>query len=203
MFDWVKVNNMTTADLMKTARGLSLASAIAVAGVGAASAATLEDVVLGGKIYDNTALDVLADDDTFLASDFFDVFVSLDFDGLTSIESSNANDLDVTDATGSLLGPALDFAFDFAGNTLSILYGLDTNTIGDEPFGVAVLSFFGATGGPVDLVESGFAFSDLDATFADVEVFGATGPSVIPLPASLPLLIAGLGGIAILRRRRA
>ena len=47
-----------------------------------------------------------------------------------------------------------------------------------------------------------FAFWDLGGTaYTTADLTAATTP--VPLPAGLPLLLAGLGGLALLRRRRA
>jgi hypothetical protein len=64
------------------------------------------------------------------------------------------------------------------------------------------------TGGIPLLISSDLAIA-LTSIFGAGDLTGAefglanTSPTPVPLPAGLPLLLAGLGGLAVLRRKRA
>ncbi|WP_299781119.1 VPLPA-CTERM sorting domain-containing protein [uncultured Roseobacter sp.] len=54
--------------------------------------------------------------------------------------------------------------------------------------------------------EAGDATQNFEGEYVldfSTEVFSASAPSVVPLPAGLPLLLAGLGGLAVVRRLKA
>ncbi|MDW3224783.1 MAG: VPLPA-CTERM sorting domain-containing protein [Paracoccaceae bacterium] len=170
-------------------------------GAGVAQAATIGSVIVGDVIYEETSLDVIADD-TFIEASAFNsdtVFVSAFLDG-----SSNAvpglfgidADLDITDINffPVLLGVAHDVSVDTGADTISILYKLSENTLSFDPFALAVLFFDDG------VFSDPFNFTDVDFAFADLKIYGATSASVVPLPAGLPLLLVGLGGFAVARR---
>ena len=184
------------------------ATACLAAGLASAAQAstTLGDVTIGAtSIFGGPFLEILVDDGgtgnfLFEAADTtdFSAFVAFDFDDATEtgIESTSPFDLDVQDLfTGDAAsGAALDFAFDYGADRLNILYQLDTNDFSADVLGVAVLYF------QTD-IDSTFAFADLDGEFVEFDLFGATA-TPIPLPATLPLAIAGLAGLGWLGRRR-
>ncbi|MEM6422520.1 MAG: VPLPA-CTERM sorting domain-containing protein, partial [Pseudomonadota bacterium] len=70
--------------------------------------------------------------------------------------------------------------------------GLDT-----VPFGGLTL----ATGTSLDLALAGFISDPANFPVIEISIRDVTAP--IPVPASALLLLSGLGGIALLRRRRA
>lgn len=194
---------MTLTDFSTFVRTAAGAACFAFGMASAASATTLGDVTLGATaLVEADDLDVfvvdLLGDQIFEANDFFGVFVLLDFDEATetSVATASPSDLEVDDGLGVVVeGSALDFAFDFGANTLSILYDLGTNDLSADPFGVAILSFGSLT--------EPLAFEDLDGELADFALFGATeSVAVVPLPATLPLALAGVFGLAWIGRRR-
>ncbi len=198
---------MALMNLWSRARRVAAMALLSFGVVSGASATTLGDVTLSARpIFSGPSLDIIVDDggtgDFFLeATDsFLDVFVFVDFDDLTEtgVESSGAFDLDATDGFtfDNATGSALDFAFDYAADTLSILYALSNNDFSIDPFGVAVL-FFSTD------IDATFGFSDLDGEAVEFELFGATSsPAVVPVPAALPLMLAGLLGFVAVGRRR-
>lgn len=135
-------------------------------------------------------------------------------------------------STGLIVGDFIDNAICPAGGEgcngiMTILFDFDVNNVmfqygfGDEG-DVATLSIRDALGALIGLVtlnsDDGVASADLTSfgsirsilfdnsastgfgyAYGDINYVAA---SVVPLPASLPLLLAGLGGLALLRRRR-
>lgn len=91
----------------------------------------------------------------------------------------------------------------FPGNTLT-LFDVDGQQI--QSFSVNGISasglgaqYVGFTGSQPDVFTVVLDFSATDAVGIDNVSYTT---SVVPLPAGLPLLLAGLGGIAVLRKRR-
>ena len=79
----------------------------------------------------------------------------------------------------------LEFLFELAGGT-------------SDAFGRLIL----ADGDSLDSVLTGFSFSDASFSVWNVEAAASTDLKPIPLPAGLPLLLAGLGGFAVLKRAK-
>lgn len=184
------------------AAGVMLAPAIA-------TAATLDTVKLGSVLAFDTELDVASDGTFIEASNFLfgagDLALGAPLLASGEVDTSSAlfGDLSYIDTTtfdDLLVGKALDIAVDFAADTVSILYSVAgdlnaVNALSSDEFVVGVLNF----APHFDIVEPGFSFSDLDFQLADADVYGA---SVVPLPAGLPLFLAGLSALAALRSRR-
>jgi len=147
----------------------------------------------------------------FAGTIFFDT--AANSEGMGTISYAFRTVLDVTGgATGFSFGTG---QMDAAGlNATLEVVDAAGNTASSGP------SFIGSTPGPVAFAYSSFAGVDLstiksvtlsldalgngvDGTIGDQ--FTAEGGSLapIPLPAGLPLLVAGLGGLALLRRRAA
>ena len=79
------------------------------------------------------------------------------------------------------------------GNVIEIQFGNLTGSVAAS-FGASVLAMITFTNEPFDGLSDGGVY-DASITISNVV-------SAIPLPASLPLLLAGLGGIGWLRSRR-
>jgi hypothetical protein len=187
--------------------GALLAAGIALA-PGVSSAVPLDRVEFGSLLAFDVALDVLADSGFVEASNLFsidgDLAISAPLTPAGGVDASSAlyGDLaliDVVTFDDLLVGKALDIDVDFAADTVSILYSVagdfGVNALSPDSLVVGVLDFAPY----VNLVETGFMFSELDFQLADAEIYGAT---VVPLPSALPLLLAGLGGLVILRARQ-
>lgn len=187
-----------TARVGQSAGAVLLAGGL-ICGASAAQASTIDSIVVGSLIYEEFNLDVIADDFLFEASVFSlnDVFVGAPLDGFGNVDALAATgaDLDITDAFFDpvINGRAIDIGVDTGNDTISILYRLGENTLSSDGLALAVLFF-----PTVDMIDP-FAFDQVDFSTADLEIYGAT---VIPLPAGLPLMLAGLGGFAVLRCRR-
>jgi hypothetical protein len=199
-------------------KGALLAAGLALA-PGVSTAVPLDRVELGSVLTFDVGLDVIApaevdDLGTLAPPKFFEASNLLSIDGDLAIlapltpagevdaASARFGDLsffDVGTLDDLLVGRALDIDVDFAADTVSILYSVagdfGVNALSADSLVVGVLDFAPY----VDIVEAGFMFSDLDFQTADAEIYGAT---VVPLPAALPLLLAGLGGLVILRARQ-
>lgn len=198
---------METKKIWSGAASAAMASVVSLGFLTGASATTLGDVSITPMvIFDGPRLNVRSADDGF-GNSVFDArdlgllsSVFLDFDDVTegSVESSNLFDLDVVDliTLDFAVGEALDFEFDYAADTLSILYELGTNDFSSDAFGVAVLYFLS------DISQT-TSFLDLDGEQVEFDLFGATASStnMVPLPASLPLVLAGLSCMVWLGRR--
>lgn len=175
-----------------------------------ASGSTIDLFVPGSTLVTASGLDVIADDFFIEANDVAtdaSTFVSAPLDGAGGLDTGFTafGDLLIVDPISLndlLVGQAVDLAVDFLGDTVSILYDVSddpfdpfdgVNALSGDGFVLAVLSF------QTDLIETGFTFDALDFETADAEIFGA---AVIPLPASLPLMIAGLAVLVAIRRRK-
>lgn len=187
-----------TARVGQSAGAMLLAGGL-ICGASAAQASTIDSIVVGSLIYEEFDLDVIADDFLFEASVFSlnDVFVGAPLDGFGNVDAlaATGTDLDITDTFFDpvINGRAIDIGVDTGNDTISILYRLGENTLSSDGLALAVLFF-----PTVDIIDP-FAFGQVDFSTADVEIYGAT---VIPLPAGLPLMLAGLGGLAALRCRQ-
>jgi hypothetical protein len=184
------------------AAGLTLAP-------GMSDAATLDTVKLGSLLTSDTELDVSSDGTFIEASNFLfgaaDLALGAPLTATGEADTAFAfyGDLSYIDSItfdDLLVGKSVDISVDFAADTVSILFSVAgdpnaVNALSIDEFVVGVLNF-----APVfDIVELGFVFSDLHFQLADVEVYGA---SVVPLPAGLPLFLAGLGALGALGARR-
>lgn len=89
--------------------------------------------------------------------------------------------------------------------------GADFNVRHDDGFAVySGTTRIGGVLGPTQVLNStvtGFGGGPLSflyvATNGDPSIFEVSAVNVVPVPAALPLLLAGLGGLALLRRRKA
>lgn len=87
--------------------------------------------------------------------------------------------------------------------TLTALYSNDfgipfgSPNPGEELFILHVTNISDLLGSPVDPLTTAFLLTDATATLTFV-----SEAEVIPLPATLPLILAGLGGMAVVSRRR-
>jgi hypothetical protein len=188
-------------------KGALLAAGLALA-PGVSTAVPLDRVELGSVLTFDVGLDVIAPAGFVEANNVVfgdgDLFILAPLTPAGEVDAAAAlfGDLSFFDVgTGDdlLVGRALDIDVDFAADTVSILYSVagdfGVNALSADSLVVGVLDFAPY----VDIVEAGFMFSDLDFQTADAEIYGAT---VVPLPAALPLLLAGLGGLVILRARQ-
>ena len=198
---------MKMSDMARFVQRLLIPAAAALGIAGGASAATLGDVTISGTPFYSSpfGLFVTAGDDgsgnaTFEAFDdvSLEMFAFFDYDETdeTMLAGASPSDLDIFDGFDSAVGSVKDFEFDALADTLSILYGLSTNSFTTDDFAVVVLIFDSG------VIGAATSISDLDGEIVDADVFGAIGPAVIPLPASLPLVLAGLGGLALVGRRK-
>ena len=123
---------------------------------------------------------------------FVDIFV--DFDLLDPAGTAGGALFSVDDDGAFLDGSLVRTGFD--ADVLQLLYGdLSGNAAGDfGRFALVELVFIDPFPGddPLSNLEDGTAY-DVAATVSSV--------APIPLPAALPLLLAGLGGLVLLRRR--
>ena len=83
-----------------------------------------------------------------------------------------------------------------------------------DGFGLSALKTFAVSGDTVDLafltngdlLSGSFANVDFwtigDVTYSTAGLSDAVSPASVPLPAGLPLLLVGLGGMGLLRLRR-
>ncbi|MEM8793096.1 MAG: VPLPA-CTERM sorting domain-containing protein [Pseudomonadota bacterium] len=136
----------------------------------------------------------------------------------STIAPAIGTDLDVDDDGSiddlSVFGTVFDAigVIDTAGDSNGIaaqLGGTEIVFTGDEPqlvFRDALTQILFAVNDPADPDfvddEAGNEVSISDFSFdPTVATFGSANPTAVPLPAGLPLLLAGLGGLAFLRRR--
>ncbi|WP_143104077.1 PEP-CTERM sorting domain-containing protein [Poseidonocella sedimentorum] len=181
--------------------------AIAALGIaGGASAATLDSVAISATPFYTSPdlLDVVAGDDgsgnkSFEAIDLalFQMGAYLDYDDADEsiLAASDPFDFFVDESGALAEGSALDFAFDAVGDTMRILYDLSVNSFTADEFAVVHLIFdSGVIGSMTDI-------GSLDGELVGAVVYGANAATVIPLPATLPLALAGLGGLAFAGRR--
>ncbi|SFB14369.1 VPLPA-CTERM protein sorting domain-containing protein [Poseidonocella pacifica] len=167
--------------------------AILFAFTGAAQAATLSNVTPTSDIY--FAGDVEVDyDPGFLGLFIGDLGGLLSvsgpapFDGTTSLAIVDAGFATV--ASGTLTDYELSADGGAGVDTLHMLFELST---GSQPYALATFMGDFDGGGTTDFFTNGVAFVGATAS-----VVGAT---VVPLPASLPLLLAGLGAAGFIGRR--
>lgn len=177
----------------------------------AASAATLDSISIGNSLL--TDLDTLnfgdpipdaevsiLDDILTVGDDFFQFVMAapLKMDGTLDDGESQDTDLTILDADffDYLGGTSIDLEFDAANGLLEILYDLDINEASSDTLAVAQIGFT-----PSTFITSIF---DLDFEIVTFDVLAATDTSMppVPLPAGLPLLLAGLGAFAVVRRRQ-
>ncbi|MET1414404.1 hypothetical protein ABVF61_19190 [Roseibium sp. HPY-6] len=181
---------------------LALGAALAFS-ASTATSATLSEVTIGASLFSADGLEVIADNTSIEAADFFgDVFVFAPIDGGDVDASAAAStDLSLFDTTFTeiLGGTALDIGV--TDDKISILYELVINEESSDPFAVATLSF------GFSLPDNVLSFlGDVDGEIVDLEVFGVTPNSpvaVIPLPGGATLLLGALCALAIARRRTA
>lgn len=182
--------------------GMALAGGL-VSG-GTVAAATLDQMALGALLFDQDGLIVTQSSDDaasgsgiFEAADlpFFEVFVSAQLNGAGGIGLSGPNDLEIVDPFFDpiLNGSALDILVDSNSDVISVLYSLGDNTLSGDSFAVAQLSFAGLD------FDGSFLFSDFLDEEVNLEIYGAT---VVPLPAGLPLMFAGIAALALFRRQQ-
>lgn len=200
---------MTQGNIFAGARRFAAALCLATGLASAASASTtFDDVTVGataifaGPELEIAIVDAGTGDFFFEAVEIIDVsaFIAFDFDDATEtvVASSSPTDLDVLDLVSGdvAFGSALDFAFDYGADQLNILYDLSTNDFSTDVLGVVVLSFH------TD-IDSSFGFADLDGEPVEFDLFGASlNTPAVPLPATLPLAVAGLASLGWLGRRR-
>ena len=193
---------------MGTVRSISAAAALALTGTSLLGSGTAEAALI-----DLASLNLFVD--TVLETD--SIFV--DFDTTLGLTAS------ATGPTGALFAafPLNDtsvtlgfFATDLplSGDMVHQGYLIDAGTGGGDILQFTIdtdsnlsadhmITFTGEFGTdnstPYDLLGAGF--TDPVASYK-LESLGVTTPTVIPLPAGLPLALAGLGGLALLRRAR-
>lgn len=186
------------------ARGLAAAMVMAVSS-GMASATLLSDVTLDAlPFYVDLVDTAVVDLGTSNLVDAFnidgDAFFRADADdggGVTFAFDDDLLLLDPLSFDPQLEGRAEDWAIDTAADTLEILYAVtfSDGSLTSSALVVAVLDygFFG-----VDLTDP-LDLSALDAQVADVAVFDA---ALVPLPATVLLLLSGVGLLSVHARRR-
>lgn len=191
--------------------GFAAACGLSLMAIGA-QAATISDFKIGSSILPAPAL---VDVSVFAGAgggsivegadlsfiDFDAVFVSVEVDSDGNFVADAAPGLDITSSdlsqTQSIFGVGMDTAVDVVASTLSILYDVTgSNDFSGDNFVLAVLDFgAGSFFDPFDV-------SQMDFAFAELQVLSASRISPVPLPAGLPLMLAGLGGFVVLSRRR-
>ena len=121
------------------------------------------------------------------------------------IEGTGAGQFDVLNIMGSLSGDLIvDFIFDetldFAGSLLNMI-NVGPQSDGN-PMSRIIYSNNGIAQGTLDFGGEGpLSFNGSSLAYSDDDTTG--NPPAVPLPAGLPLLLAGLGAFAVLSRRRA
>lgn len=180
---------------MNTMSKLTMAAAAFLAMAGQTQAATFAGYEVTGNILATTDAEI-----DYLPGVFpgtitdLDFLLNMEFDGPVWDGFATISD-DVTFATvfdGTLLDGMLTTDGDVGDDTLSLLF---EGTVG-APF--AILTFIG------DLDGMGFSdfFTDGVSFGAGTVTVDAAKLSAVPVPASLPLLLVGLGGIAAVSRRK-
>ena len=129
--------------------------------------------------------------------------------------------LSLSGVDGTVYGPSI-FNFDTTSSTLPTGLTLDDNYFCADTYpscGTNVFSWMGVTATGLNAGEYVFELQNTSSTTAFWFIWddsigaqftlssgdiggGGTNPSVVPLPASMPLLLAGLGGFALFRRKR-
>lgn len=108
---------------------------------------------------------------------------------------------DLTDSTGAVFGSTTGFSDDllatgfFFSNDATLLSDFYATLVGTGAVTFAV--------NDVDPYDNYYDFTQgIDRSLVDVGTGPVVTPSSVPVPATLPLLLAGLGGFAALRRRK-
>lgn len=128
------------------------------------------------------------------------------FQGASLFDISPADEGSPDSTTGSAFGSPFEFVngFNFVPTgTVAVTYSGAVNLKGapavGDLFTTMTLDFTGLTGGGFS--GSSVYTTDMDTLLVPNDLV-AVEPSVIPLPAGLPLLLAGLSGLALIRRKR-
>ncbi|MQY41163.1 VPLPA-CTERM sorting domain-containing protein [Epibacterium sp. SM1969] len=127
--------------------------------------------------------------------------ISVDGSALANVLLDSADDA----FSISFAAPVFSFGADFGALNDNVLRTsvsfLDQTLFPDATTG-NVIRFFGFTSDTLfDTVS--FNFAGLNDGFSvDNVTFGGVSPSPVPLPAGLPLLLSGLGGLGLVLRRR-
>lgn len=172
---------------------MTAAAAIALSGFASAAGAAGIDLAAMGLSRDADAFLSYADNETTTA--FGGGFFSLDLSDFETFFSGfapfAATDFSLTLTGTGYIGAGIEFAD--LGNGVEVLAEDDT---GLKYLVIAMLS--DATGDFLGLADGAADTTPL----ASLEIYGVSAVSEVPLPATLPLLVAAIAGLGFTRRRR-
>ncbi|MEM9639687.1 MAG: PEP-CTERM sorting domain-containing protein [Pseudomonadota bacterium] len=166
-----------------------------------------EDISFAGGSTTVGGLTIIADDDGFFGNSIIDappVLSEIDGNGTTALNIFTSSVFDAAlEFASPVLAAGADF-FNFNDGQLRTEISILGETFTPDITGAGTLSFLG--------IISDTPFSRVDFNGVNNDVFGIDNvtsaetvapPSVVPVPATLPLLLAGIAGLAFWRRRRA
>ena len=158
-----------------------------------------------GQTVSSVSLDLSADSDAFFDFDGSSNFADALAPVLSTLVGITAADISFSFATSAPTLLTINFAAGSFGDGDSITFGADTDFLTDDP---APGSTFGDSGVVASATLASGAsgssvFARQSSTLSTASVqFASVPTSAVPLPAGLPLLIAGMGVFGLLRRKQ-